>query len=1131
MPANHGDVTYKTQGSGVTSFTATKPANTVNGSVLVAFQSIDAGSLASMSTPTGGTTWNLLGSGLLIGASGCKVWWKVCGSSEPASYTFNTNTSADNVVTIVRPNDVDNTATPVLGTYTGSSTSGTTVTTPGLTPAGTDDLEYRCACGTGNTGGTTWSIAASSPTFTGLTSQQSNTFTTQRVFYRQLTSGSATGSVTATSSTSQGARQGVSVALKSLAAGPPEVFGAAALDASGDLTDVPAKVEVHASVALDAEGIMTAAYEVPKVFGAVDLSASGDMADVPAKVDVKGVLALSVEGTADVAGFVQAPPIIDPPTFPYNSVEIQFVDGVWEDVTPFFRGASVHRGSSKVDSPVLRYEAGTAEIKLDNRDRRFDPTNLSGPYVENFSTDTGDQEFVSSETFTFGHAISIAVKSAAGQNASILNVTSKASGTTASYTCAKPSGTVSGKRMIAVASCDVGLDTDLTITGGTSWGTPILSRSSGEGSIQTRIWSKIAGGAEPTNYTIGQASGADGVCAIAVLNDADTSTAPIAAAVDQPERKLFVAPGATLFGTNDLDIRWCAGNGSGVSGVQWQSPTSEGFTEYADKQSQSYTSGVLAARPLTDFGGIGTETRVIPMRPIRIRSLWTFEDPTTNLVENPSFEDSLSDWQAITTDTAIARSDAFSYSGGQSLRVSRNVTNSPFHLYGPQLNGTGIAAGTAAGQTVTLSAYVYIPSASFPKVTSINFGVGGTTNGFVNMPPAADGWYRLQRTMVLSAAASNVQIQFWTDDTHGDGQVVAYVDAVQLEIQPLATEYVDGSKPGCTWSGTANNSSSTRPATKLFEVFNGFIDDWQIDWEADYESEVTLPCTDGFVVLADDDRVALGSPVGANELTSARVDRILDSVDWDPTKRIIATGNTQVQGTTLEGDALTELFLVTDTEIGEFYQDAAGNMVFRNRQALMTDTRSVQNQARFGDGGDTMGEIPYHYVSITYESTQFVNEVRIARAGGVQQVVEDTASKAKYKRTRVHERTDLLMTSDGEALAHASWILYISAQPELRFDEITIRPQKDEAILFPQVLAREIGDRILVRRRPPNNGETSGNVGETLEREVFVRGIHHEIGQWFWETKFTLQSASKVGNFLTLNHPELGRIGRNALVY
>lgn len=1123
MPASHGDVSYKIQASGVTNFTVTKPANTVNGSVLVAFQNIDTGTLASMSTPTGGTTWNLLGSGLTTGQGSTKVWWKVCGAAEPATYTFNTNSSADNLVTLLRPDNVDNTATPVLGTYVGTNSAGTTQSTPGLTPAGSDDLEYRLAAGVGGSGSTTWTIAASTPTFTALTNQQSGTFTVHRVFYRQLTSNAATGSVTATSSASQASRQGVSVALKS--GGPATVTGVAALTADGSMS-VAGKLDVKASAALTGAGILTAAFEAPKVFGAAALSAEGLLA-VAAKLNVKAVAALSAESSLTVSGYVQAAPIIDPPLFPYTSVEIQFVDGVWTDVTPYFRGATVVRGVSRVDSPVNRYETGTANIRLDNRDRRFDPTNLRGPYVANFGTDTGEQLFTGEETFTFGIGVSIAVKSAAGQNATIGNVTSKASGTTASYTCTKPPGTANGKRMIAIASADVGLDTDLTITGGSSWGTPILSRSMGEGTIQTRVWSKIAGAAEPASYTLGQASGADGICAIAYLDGADTSTTPVADYVSNPERLLFTTPGITLFGSNDLDIRWAAGNGAGQSGLQWQSPTEAGYTEYADKQSQSYTSGVMAARSLTEFEGIGTETRIIPMLPIRIRSEWE-QVTTTNLVENPSFEESTNDWQAITADTAIARSNAFSYSGGQSLRVSRNTTNSPFHLYGPQLNSAGIAAGTAGGQTVTLSAYVYIPSASFPKVSQINFGIGGTTNAFVNMPPAADGWYRLQRTFVLSGAATNVQIQFWTDDTHGDGQVVGYIDAVQLEIQPLARQYTDGSLPACTWSGTAHNSSSTRPASVTFDVFNGFIDDWEIDWEGDYESEVNLPCSDGFVVLADYARTALGAPVGANELTGARVNRILDSVGWSASLRDIATGNTQVQGTTLADDALTELFLVSDTEIGEFYQNAAGVMVFRNRRALMTDTRSVQVQAHFGDGGDTMGEIPYHHVSIKYSAEQLVNEVRIARTGGTQQTVIDTASKAKYRRTRTYERTDLLMTSDGEAQAHASWILYISKDAELRFEELVIEPQKDEEVLFPQCLAREIGDRISVKRRPPDN---TSSFSEQISREVFIRGVKHEIGQWRWTTTFQLQSASKVGNFLTLNHPELGKIGRNALVY
>lgn len=54
---------------------------------------------------------------------------------------------------------------------------------------------------------------------------------------------------------------------------------------------------------------------------------------------------------------------------------------VWTDVTAYVLSGKTSRGASRLDGPILRYEAGTASIVLDNRDRRFDPSNLSGPYV------------------------------------------------------------------------------------------------------------------------------------------------------------------------------------------------------------------------------------------------------------------------------------------------------------------------------------------------------------------------------------------------------------------------------------------------------------------------------------------------------------------------------------------------------------------------------------------------------------------------------------------------------------------------------------------------------------------------------------------------------------------------------
>lgn len=54
----------------------------------------------------------------------------------------------------------------------------------------------------------------------------------------------------------------------------------------------------------------------------------------------------------------------------------------WTDITDHvLEGLTFRRGSTRSQGPFWRYEAGTASITLDNLDGRFDPLNLSGPYV------------------------------------------------------------------------------------------------------------------------------------------------------------------------------------------------------------------------------------------------------------------------------------------------------------------------------------------------------------------------------------------------------------------------------------------------------------------------------------------------------------------------------------------------------------------------------------------------------------------------------------------------------------------------------------------------------------------------------------------------------------------------------
>ncbi|MEV0149113.1 MULTISPECIES: hypothetical protein [unclassified Nonomuraea] len=814
------------------------------------------------------------------------------------------------------------------------------------------------------------------------------------------------------------------------------------------------------------------------------------------------------------------------PTYPTIIAEVDFaLTGAWTDISPWLRNVTIKRGSSRVESPILRYDTGTATLVLDNRDRRFDPTHLSGPYVTGGSADSGIKQLACSVSCDFGQGWTVDVKSAPGQQASVVNASSKASGTTGAFSAPKPSGAAAGHRLIVFHFSDVGSLSDMgTPTGGAAWGSPIATRTEGQDTVHCKVWAKTLGVSEPSSYGFTQNSGADGVVIMVAVRNWDTSSTEVVASMSNPEAAVMSTPATVPHASNDLEIRAAGGSWGSIAGATWTPPQEDGWAEWADLQSQQYTTASLAVKALTFVGG-GTRTRVRPMRPVRIRASFPFT-ATTNLIQNPSFEKDLTGW-AASANTAISRVPDVSRFGGYALEVRRLASNPPFNLYGPK--ATGVAGGAVAGETVTLSAHVYIPAASFPKITGIMLGAAGSDFQFVNTAGlTADSWYRITRTVTLTGTLDDVEVQFWTDNNHADGQIVAYVDAVQAEEKPAATPYCDGSQPACSWTGTAHNSSSTRSSSFTFDLFTGFVDDWLVDWAGSYDSEVTVPCTDALGVIADYDR-APGAAVGAGEDSGARVNRILDSIGWPAADRQIAVGNSTVQATTLDGNALSELQVTADTEIGELYQDASGRVVFRNRQAILTDERSITPQARFGAGGAAKGRLPYHDVGISYDRQQMANLVRITRVGGAAaQVASDEDSRAEY-RTKTYEREDLVMQSDAEALSAAQWILSVSREPELRFNTLVIRAERDPLALFPQVLAREIGDRIVVERLPVGGGET-------VVREVFVRGVEHEIrglatNEPRWETSWVLQAAAKAGNFWTLGHPQLGRVDSNALVY
>ncbi|WP_157251130.1 hypothetical protein [Nonomuraea typhae] len=305
-----------------------------------------------------------------------------------------------------------------------------------------------------------------------------------------------------------------------------------------------------------------------------------------------------------------------------------------------------------------------------------------------------------------------------------------------------------------------------------------------------------------------------------------------------------------------------------------------------------------------------------------------------------------------------------------------------------------------------------------------------------------------------------------------------------------------------------------------YDLFRGYVDAWKVIWDGPNYSEVTVPCTDAFKIFSNFDRRSTDAVSAPSELSSARVSRILDNAGWSASLRSIATGDVTLQATTLDGNLMDELLITNETEVGELYVTADGKVFFRNRAAINNDSRSTTSQATFGDAGGS--ELPYTDLTLASDDTQLVNRVIITRVGGSEQVAEDTASQEEFL-VRTWERSDLLFNSDSSALNMAQWVLSLSAQPEQRFETITIMPQSDESNLFPQSLNRLIGDRITIRRRPPGGGDM-------IEQDYFIRGIEHDAspaGPWY--TTWTLQSSAAGGSFFLIGDSTRGRLDLNPL--
>lgn len=185
------------------------------------------------------------------------------------------------------------------------------------------------------------------------------------------------------------------------------------------------------------------------------------------------------------------------------------------------------------------------------------------------------------------------------------------------------------------------------------------------------------------------------------------------------------------------------------------------------------------------------------------------DEPTTNLIVNPKFEVNVTDgWNDVLTPT-VSRSTAEQWVGAASMELTTNASLE------------GVESDTMAVDIN--SKYVFSFWAKGTDGTEeLTASIVGDSSGAVNVAflgREADvittEWRRFRWFATTNGTDTTLKVQIKANSA---GAQTVFIDGVQLEKKNMTdgnfpSAYCDGSLgPGHSWSGTADNSSSSRVA-------------------------------------------------------------------------------------------------------------------------------------------------------------------------------------------------------------------------------------------------------------------------------------------------------------------------------
>ena len=275
------------------------------------------------------------------------------------------------------------------------------------------------------------------------------------------------------------------------------------------------------------------------------------------------------------------------------------------------------------------------------------------------------------------------------------------------------------------------------------------------------------------------------------------------------------------------------------------------------------------------------------------------------------------------------------------------------------------------------------------------------------------------------------------------------------------------------------------------------------------------------------------------DLPGLRIETVLDAIGWPDNLRDIDEGTTYLAPQDASKTPLDMLQEAAAADSGVIYVDDDGTIIFADRDAIISDERSITVQSTY-DTTDAAGK-KFVDSSIVYDDSLIYNIVKIDRkvttaAGGEELtgttvVVSNAESISLYGARTLAIEVPIVSdlgtdTAYGQNRAKDLALFLASqyANPELRPEQIRFAPQGDPAVLYPDLLSRKIRDRVTVKFAVPGGGSA-------VQRDCFVESVSHSITPGNWDTTFGLSSATFYTGFFILDNATLGVLDQNKLAY